>query len=484
VVTPSSSGGFGGGAGIVIAGGGIAGLSAAYQLAKAGVPSTIVEPRARLGGVIRTEHVQGCVIEAGPDSFLAAKPWALELIRDVGLGDQVIGSNDHQRVTFIVRRNRLVPLPDGLIMMAPTRIGPMVGTRLISWPAKIRMGFELLRKAPAAPLPERSVSAFVREHYGDEAVEYLAEPLLAGVYGGDPDQLSANAVLTRFVELETKYGSISRGLLEARRRRAAAASPPGKNGVGGGESLFQTLRGGLGALVDTLWERSRRYVTVIQGEVETAERGNAAAAGYRLRVGGEWMEARHVILATPAYAAGSVLRGLDGELAGLLESVPYNSSTTVSLGYDRATLRPEPRGFGFLVPQKERRRLVACTVVGNKFPYRVPEDKVVLRCFLKGSEGDSDGDLVATVRAELKRILSIEAEPVFQQVARWPRSMAQYTVGHAGRVAAIEERRRQLGGVYLAGNAYTGIGVPDCVRMGREAARAILAGGAAVQAER
>ena len=222
----------------LIIGGGISGLSAAYYLSKAGIRATILEKSPRVGGVIRTTVQQGCVLEAGPDSFIAQKPWAMDLIRELGLADEVIGSNDHLRVTYILKHGRLVPLPDGLMMMVPTKIMPLIGTRLLSWGTKIRMGLEFLRR-PKGPQPDRSVYDFLLDHYGQESIDYLAEPLLAGVYGGDPRQMSVNSVLARFVEIESKYGSLTRGVL-------AMPRPKGSG------SLFRTLKGGLQQLVDAL----------------------------------------------------------------------------------------------------------------------------------------------------------------------------------------------------------------------------------------
>jgi oxygen-dependent protoporphyrinogen oxidase len=223
---------------VVIIGGGISGLSTAYYLAKKGIASTLVERAPRLGGVIRTEVVDGCVLEQGPDSFISIKPWAMDLIRELGLEDQVIGSNDHLRVTYVVKKGRMVPLPDGLMLIVPTRIMPMVGTRLLSWPTKIRMGLEWFRGASNSAGQDRSVADFIRDHYGQDAVDYLAEPMLAGVYGGDPNKLSVGSVLGKFVELEAKFGSLTRGVLHERKQVARQAA---------GAPLFRTLKGGLGA---------------------------------------------------------------------------------------------------------------------------------------------------------------------------------------------------------------------------------------------
>jgi oxygen-dependent protoporphyrinogen oxidase len=451
---------------VVIVGGGISGLSAAYDLSKAGIAATIVERRARLGGVIQTEYLHGCTLESGPDSYLGIKPAAGELIREVGLGGDIIGSNDHLRVTYIWRGGRLVPLPDGLMMMVPTRLAPMVASPLLGWGTKIKMGLEVFRK-PARRAPgDRSVAEFITDHYGRESLDYLAEPLLSGVYGGDPGRLSASSVLTRFVELENKYGSLTKGVLAERAKAAAhGGRSPGP--------LFNTLKGGLATLVGEIESCISGSTTVIHGEAEALEPG-------RIRVNGEWVAASEVILACPAYEAAALVRSIDPALAGLLGQVDYSSSLTLSLGYDQATFGRELKGFGFLVPAKERRRLVACTWVQNKFSHRVPCDKIVLRCFFGGAGdaevlGETDESIVAIAKDEILRILGVSAEPTFYSIARWPRSMAQYTVGHQQRLKEIETRAAAQPGLYLAGNAYYGIGIPDCIKTGREAARKIAA---------
>ncbi len=270
---------------VVIVGGGISGLSAAYYLSKAGIAATIVEKQPRLGGVIQTERIDGCLVEGGPDSFLAAKPWAMDLIRELGLANEVVGSNDHLRKTFIRKRGRLVPMPDGVQFLVPTRIAPLLTTPLLSWRTKARMGLEWFRSPPAATRPDCSVAAFVKDHYGQEAVDYLAEPLLAGVYGGAPETLSVASVLPRFVEMESNYGSLSKGMLAERTPGAAPA-----------QSIFRTMKGGLGTLVGALAAKA----TVIHSEVEALER---VAGGYRLRVAGDWIAAAAVVLACESHAA-------------------------------------------------------------------------------------------------------------------------------------------------------------------------------------
>ena len=452
----------------LIIGGGISGLAAAYYLTKGGAAGTLVEPRPRLGGVIQTERVEGCVIEAGPDSFLSMKPAAMDLIRELGLAGDVIGSNDHLRQTFVRRGGRLIALPDGLMMMVPTKILPLLTTGLIGWGTKIRMGLELFR-APKVRAQDESVSEFIEEHYGREAVDYLAEPLLSGVYGGSPQALSVRSVLPRFAEMAEQYGSLTRGVL-AERAKAKAK--------GGSAPLFRTLKGGLGQMVAAAARAIEGSIEVRRDRAEAVER---TAVGFRARIGSEWLESDRLVVATEAHNTAPLVAALDGRLAELLAMVPYSSSMTVALGFNAGDFASPPVGFGFLVPKKERRKLVACTWIGTKFSHRVPDGKIVARCFLGGMEGagvleESDESILAAVTEELRDIAGVTAQPVFSRIFRWPRSMAQYTVGHRARQAEVEERVAGIPGLHLAGNAYSGIGIPDCVRLGKVAAEKILAG--------
>ncbi len=448
---------------VIIVGAGISGLSAAHDLTRAGADCTLLEKQSRAGGVIETRIADGCTLECGPDSFLAAKPAALALIKELGLEADVIGSNDHQRTTYIWKHGRLVPLPEGVMMIVPSRAMPMVRSPLLGWGTKMRMALEYFRKPGESK--DRSVADFVTDHFGKETLDYLAEPLLSGVYGGDPARMSVASVLPRFLEMEAKFGSLVRGVLAGQ-----AKAPPGPRGP-----LFRTLKTGLGSLVGALTSR----VKVTQATVETIERGSGQSP-FQVRAGGDWIEADHVIVACPAGAASHVLAKLDERLADLLGGIDYSSSLTLSLIYRAAEFDGKRAGFGFLVPKVERERLAACTFVGTKFSYRVPDARIVLRCFF-GGIGDPavlelpDEMLVAIARQELRRMLGLTAAPISHVIARWPGSMAQYGLGHAQRVAEIRQKTAALPGLHLVGNAYEGIGIPDCIQMGRAAAAAILA---------
>jgi oxygen-dependent protoporphyrinogen oxidase len=442
----------------VIIGGGISGLSAAYDLARAGVPHTIIEKRPRLGGVIETNRLEGCVLEGGPDSFISQKPEALALIKELGLESDVTGSNDRTRTTYILKHGRLVKLPEGVMMIVPSRVWPMVESPLLGWGTKIRMAREILRR-PASNA-DRSVADFVIDHFGEETLDYLAEPLLAGVYGGDPRQLSVLSVLPRFAEWEAKHGSLARAALKARTKNTSGGAP-----------LFRTLKSGLATLTETL----SKSVHFRRGEARAVER---CGDGFRVRLETEWVPARHVVLACPAWSASALVGSIDPVLSACLAEIPYTSSATVTLGYRTAGFDGRRAGHGFLVPRKERRRLAACTFVNEKFPNRAPAELIVLRCFFGGAGDEAvldetDESLVRMAREELRRILGLTAAPIFTSISRWPRSMAQYTVGHSARWKEIEARVAAIPGLHVAGNGYTGIGIPDCIRMGRQAAARI-----------
>lgn len=480
---------------IAIIGGGIAGLAAAYELEKARLTDptieyTLFEGRDRLGGSLGSDVVDGSVLERGPDSFLSEKPAAAELCRELGLGAELIPSNDAARKTYIVVKNRLVPLPDGLMFLVPTKLMPTALSRLFSLKTKIRMGLELLHP-PRPSEQDESVAALVERHFGAEAVDRLADPLLSGIYGGDAAQLSARTVLPKLVEMEAEYGSLTRGMLAAHARMrsamAARAQPPdGDDKPAGGQAprgIFTTLRGGLQRLVDAIAAKLDPLSVRLTTTVDAVER---TALGWRLTSAGGNETYDGIILASPAWAAGMMLAGVDAELGENLAGIPYSSSITVNLVYDEARIGKLPEGFGFLVPASSGRAMLACTFAHRKFLGRSAPGKAVLRAFLGGMKnealmGEPDNVLVATVRRELSeilgsRVIGPQMEPETTQVNRWRRAMAQYAVGHQERMKRINARVAALAGLKLAGNAYDGIGIPDCIRLGRKAAKELTQG--------
>ncbi len=478
----------GGGRRIAVIGGGVSGLAAARALAQArqaGAPieEFLIESRDRLGGVIRTERLDEFLIEAGPDSFLAEKPEAAALCQELGLDDSLIGSNDQERRTYILHHGRLVPLPDGLMFLVPTRLWPLVTTPLLSIGGKLVMAAEWFTARPsenAEHPPDESVASFVRRHFGSAMLENIADPLLAGVYGGESSALSVRSVLPKFWEMERKYGSLTRGTLVARRQRREAARRGGPSSPAA-LPLFMTLKEGLQRIVERLEadvEKSRVY---LRQRVLRVERGATdSEAGYRIVCqDGATHAADAVVLTTPMYESGRVLSALGQRLAELLGAIPYSSSMTVSLGYDTGTTQQLPPGFGFLVPRKEKRRVLACTFVHGKFRHRAPPGKALLRCFLGGSRDPEvldlgDDEVLAIVRRELEEILGFSAPPRFRRIYRWPASMPQYVVGHTERLSAIQAELEKHPGLFLAGSALSGIGISDCVRTGKAAAEAAL----------
>ncbi len=457
---------------IAIVGGGISGLAAAFvleerRLAGNSLEFVLYESGPRFGGVLATEQVDGCIVEAGPDSFLTEKPWAADLCRRVGLEDQLIGSNDGDRKTYVLVKGKLVPLPDGLMFMVPTKLAPTFWSTLFSPGTKLRMAREW-RFAPRGSRSDESVAALVQRHYGAEMVERLADPLLAGVYGGDASQLSVRAVLPRFVEMESKYGSLGRGMLAARKKAMPSQPAP---------PIFTSLKGGMQQLAETLVARispsALRPNTRVEA-LQKQDRGWVVSAGYA----SDLFDA--VIVATPATVSARLLETTCGDLASELKAIPYGSSMTVALSFGKDVRSALPPGFGFLVPRSECKRMLAATFVHNKFPHRAPGDRALIRCFLGGSRDEqalqlSDEEILAIVREELRQILGLKAEPLFTRIYRWKGAMAQYNVGHLERLQRIERLLQQMPGLALAGNAYRGIGVPDCVRSGEAAAEQVLA---------
>jgi protoporphyrinogen/coproporphyrinogen III oxidase len=454
---------------IAIVGGGIAGLSAAFYLEKArqgGAPLqwTLFEKSDRLGGVIQTERRDNFVLEAGPDSFLTIKPEAARLCHELGIDDQLISSNDAERKTYILVKGRLVPIPQGLEFMVPTRVWPMATTPLFSFKTKLRMAAELFSSARKNASDE-SVGDFVRRHFGPEMVDRVAEPLLAGVYGGNAEHLSLRAVLPRFAEMEREHGSLVRATLKAKAQARRGAKP---------QPLFSSLKNGMQQMVDALVRALPQSSIRLQQE-DLAVRQVQVKGDWQIESAGINERFQAVLLAVPAPAAAGVLRQFHPALIEGLARIQYTSSVAVALAYDEAGLPP---GHGFLVPRSEGRKIMACTFVHKKFSHRAPDGKKLLRCFFSSSRmpdllTHSDEAFQQFARQELKEILGLTAEPIFARTFRWERAMAQYETGHLDRVAEMEKIVPAMPGFHIIGNSFHGIGVPDCIKSARQAVEQI-----------
>ncbi len=453
---------------IAIVGGGIAGLAAALRVT-AKVPEarlTLLEAEPRLGGTIATVREQGFVVETGPDSFITDKPWALALCDRLGLSGDLVGTRDGDRRTHVARGERLHALPDGFLLLAPTALGPLVRSSLFSLPGKLRMGLDLVLPRPRHDRDE-SLADFVRRRLGREALERVADPLVSGIYTGDPECLSVASTMPRFRELEATHRSIILGL-----RRSAQA-----RGVAGARyGLFVSHRDGMGALVAALAARLPDSAVQLRARVERMQRAGGA---WRLHLGGTTMDADAVVLACPAHTAGELVAPSDPILADALSAIAHASSAIVTLGVRARDLPHGLPGFGFVVPAVDRRDILACTFSSRKWVGRAPEGFELVRAFVGGVRRPEmverdDAALIATARGELARYLGLTGEPVLARVDRWRHAMPQYDVGHAARVDVIDERVIALPRLALAGNAYRGVGIPDCVRSGEAAADAVL----------
>ncbi|MFQ5343769.1 MAG: protoporphyrinogen oxidase, partial [Anaerolineae bacterium] len=512
---------------VIVIGGGIAGLSTAYylqkQAAEAGIPidCTLIESAPRFGGKIATMRRDGFVIEGGPDSFLTQKPWALQLARELGLYDRLLGTNDDRRKVYVLSNGRLVELPDGVMLVVPTKIMPFVTSPLISWPGKLRMGLDLVIP-PRRLNGDESLASFIRRRLGQEALDKIAEPLMAGIHVADPERLSLQATFPRFIDLEQKHGSLIRGML---RRKGERGKGKGEKGEGEKEkrekgkrrrgekgkrekeaghnrssnlqspmlrrgsaqvsnpqspiSMFMSLRGGLTELVDALVSHLDHRATLLAGRrVERIVSQPDAESAYEMRLDdGGALEADAVVLATPAYVSANLVEALNPDLAAGLRQIRYVSTATVSLGFRESDLRRPLDGFGFVIPHSEKRRIAACTWTSTKFDHRAPGDHVLIRSFVGGAYDEhlvdlDDDAMTRMVRDELADIMGITAEPTTVEIFRWRKGNPQYDVGHLERVAALEATCDP--GLFLAGSAYRGVGLPDCVKNGRETAEQLV----------
>lgn len=456
---------------VAIVGAGISGLAAAQRLLERN-PSlilSILDSQARAGGVLQTRRRDGFVVDASADSMLTAIPSALSLCRRLGMESDLLPTDSAHRRAFVVRRGRLLPLPDGLMLMAPRRLGPMATTPILSPWGKLRMAADLV--IPRGPDRDESLAAFATRRFGREAFDRLIQPLVSGMYTGDPAKLSVRATMPRFVAMEQSHRSL---ILAA---RAAAGQGATSQGSGARYGMFVSIRGGMGRLPEAIVGR------LPQGALRTGTR----VRGMQRIEGGRWglelsdgstMRADAVIIATPAAEASRLLRTVDERLAIELGAIPATGCAVASLGYKREQVRHALDGFGFVVPHIEGRPILSGSFSSVKFPDRAPEGHVLFRVFLGGArrqevlDGDDDS-LLRLAHGQMAELLGITGAPLLSHLDRWPGAMPQYHVGHLDRVSAIRARLAEHAGLALAGNSYEGVGVPQCIQSGEAAAEAV-----------
>jgi oxygen-dependent protoporphyrinogen oxidase len=472
----------------VVIGGGITGLTACYRLtqqAQAGnLPLDVVllEAGDRLGGVIATRHEacpaprsgDGLVLEEGPDCFLATKPWGVELCDELGLSAELTGTTTEHRQSFIVRRGKLVPVPQGFYLMAPGSLWPFVTTRAFSWSGKLRMALDLVLPR-RIPEDDESLADFVTRRLGREALERMAQPMVGGIYTADPRRLSMQATMPQFLEMERRHRSLILALRH--RQRQASAQQPGVSGARYG--LFASFRSGMQTLVDALADRLPAGTVRLQTPVRSVRRNPDTQRWIVSPHDGPDLEADALCLALTAPHAARLLSGLDPELAAGLHDIPYASSAVVTLACNRADIAHPLNGMGFVVPAVEQRNLIACSFSSVKFAGRAPAGKVLLRAFVGGALQQEqalwpDAKLQDVVLQDLRQLLGLTGTPPLCRVSRHSNAMPQYHVGHLARIERLEAAARRWPGLALAGNAYHGVGVPDCIHSGDDAARGLV----------
>lgn len=430
----------------------------------------LLEQSGKLGGNISTVEKDGFLIEEGPDSFITTKPWALNLSRRLGLNGELIETNDDKRRTFIVHNDKLVPLPDGFMMLAPTQIMPFLKTPLFTWHGKLRILLDLFisKKQPG----DESLASFVRRRLGREALERVAQPMVSGVYTADPENLSLRATMPQFLEMEEKYGSIIKGMYNSYRNKGK----DGKSASGARYSLFVSFRGGMKTLVEALRSRlPEESVRLGQKAVNLTPKDG----GWNVETEDAAYDASGVIVTTPAYVTARLLENVNPLCASLLSEIEYASSLVVILAYKKQDISNKLDGFGFVVPRVENKSIIACSYSSEKFVNRAPEGYTVLRAFVGGAINPDvyrlgDKEIISAVERELSRLLGIGSQPVFSIIKRYPKSMPQYSVGHIELVERIMKGMSGNRGLELAGNAFGGVGIPDCVHSAEQAAERLL----------
>lgn len=455
---------------IAVVGGGISGLACAYRLQELlpGASIHVLEAQNRIGGLLETLEKDGFTLEGAPDCYLADRPFIASWLAKTGLSDAAIGTQTSKRGSFILKNGRLTPIPKGFYMISPTSFKALLRTNL-SFLGKLRMACEYFLPARREKEDE-SVADFITRRFGREALEQIGQPMVAGIYTADPERLSFRAAMPRFHEMEQEHGSIIRAL-------GARRSTAERDASGPRYSLFQSMRGGMEQMITGLASKLGKVRIRTAFPVKRIEKMQCWKI---FGENGEVLEADAVCLALPSYKSAELLAPFLPEVAAELEKIVYEPVATLNFAYDAASIPELPEGFGVVVPAAEKRNIVGMTFSSLKFEGRSPQGKILIRVFVGGAfQHDvlnwSDAEIQSMVREELKEILKIEAVPLFCVLRRYPRAMPQYHVGHLERVKKIFEGIEKIPGIYLTGNAYWGVGIPECIARGEKAAEQIAA---------
>ena len=460
----------------IVIGGGITGLAAAYRLKneakKRNIPLDIkiLEASNRVGGVIQTEHRDGFVIEHGPDAFISTKPWAKTLCEEIGIEEHFIGTNPKVRRSFVVRNRKLIPVPEGFYMMAPGSFLPFIKTPIFSLKGKLRILLDLFISPQENP-DDESVADFVRRRLGNEAFERMAQPMIGGIYTSDAENLSLKATFPRFLEMEREHGSIIKALINQKKK----ASQTSRDTSGPRYSLFLSFTNGMQTLVDTLTEKLSACIQ-LNTTVKTIHQNDCDATWQVVLENGTTVETELLCIALPAPRTSQIINNIFPTIAEKLNTIPYTSSTTINMAFRREDIVHPLNGMGFVVPMKEQLNLIGCSFSSVKFENRAPAENVLLRVFV-GENTTQNLDMDETVSLAIKDVsdlLGIKTGPIFTVVSQHTQSMAQYLVGHQSNISDIQTLIKNTKGITLAGNAYTGIGIPDCIHSGEQAAQSLI----------
>ncbi len=472
---------------IAVVGGGLSGLSAAHRLLELAssqnlpLDLSVLEASPQIGGVMGTERIGGYLVETGADSFITNKPWAVDLCRRLGIEDHLIPTAETFRGALVLRKGKPLPVPEGFQLVSPAKVWPVLTSPIFSPWGKLRMGLEYF-------LPRRksrddeSLADFVRRRFGREALERLVQPLVGGIYTSDPEKLSLQATMPQFVQMEREHRSLIRASRKKAKNNSSRETKAELSASGARYGLFATLKGGISELLDALAEKVREQATIcLNASVRSLSREPNGT--WRMELSdGSVQKFDAIVLAIPTYRAGELLKDTDADLSRWLSEIEYASTAIVVSGHKLSDIKHPLDAFGLVIPAIERRRILAVSFTSRKFPDRAPAGCVELRTFVGGAMqpeelNRTDEEIIQMVRAELRELLGVAGEPDFVRLARWNRAMPQYHLGHLDRVEKIESRIKRHPGLALAGNAYRGVGIPDCIHSGELAAESLIGKG-------